>query len=61
VKTNYHTHRKLKFARSWQRGGAILLLGLFAAVIWIAYAGEGDGIVRSLTDWLSQTWARLTR
>lgn len=61
MKTEYQNHRKLKFARSWQRGAALLVLVLFAVVIWVAYSEEGGGLVARFADWLSRTWAQLTR
>ncbi|MBB5015301.1 hypothetical protein [Rehaibacterium terrae] len=54
-------HRKLRFARTRQRVASLLLLAVFAWLIWAAYSGRYDAQVQQLADWLQSAWQRLTR
>lgn len=54
-------HRKLRFAKTRQRIASMLLLAVFAWLIWAAYSGRYDAQVQHIADWLQSAWQRLTR
>ncbi len=52
---------RLRFASTWQRLLAMLVLAVFAGLIWLAWSGRYDREINAFAAWLERQYEALRR
>lgn len=61
MKNDNPSGRNLRFASAGQRLMSLLVLAVFAWLIWAAWSGRYDHEVNAFARWLRHTYETLTR
>ncbi len=59
MKNHNPAGRKLRFAGARQRLAAVIVLLVFAALVWAAWSGRFDDEIQQLMTWLRDQYRRL--
>lgn len=51
--------RSARYAGTGQRLAALIVLGVFAGLVWIAWSGRFDQEVRAVATWMQATYDAL--